>query len=424
MELLMHSLIRNKPFLALFGTQFLGAFCDNFFRAALVTLITYSLKDYSEIETSFLVTSAFGLFTLPFFLFSPIAGQVADLYDKSIIIQWVKGSEILIVSLSSYGFIYKDPYLLLIGLFCMTIPSAFFGPAKYGLLPKILSKDELLSGNGYIEAGSFFAVMLGTLCGAVMIQWKISLSFLSFQLIFLSLIGFLISLYLPPRPKSHPHFKIRLSWSAEIGHLIGFVKNDKQVLQSLMCISWFWLIENVLLTQLPDFSVKVLHATENIFIFFLLLFTVGHGLGASLCGWMFKGKIKASYVPLFALIMVPLLLDIADFRFPLSSTPLSFMIFINSIQGLRLATDFFCFAFIGGVYIVLLYTFIQVHVASEHRSQVMAFSNILNAGFIVVSSLLSFCLLSLNVPLSSLLLIITGGQLIITIFVAKMLLKK
>lgn len=422
----MHSLIKNKPFLALFGTQFLGAFTDNFFRASLVTLITYYLNNHSDIERSFLVSSAFGLFTLPFFIFSPIAGQIADRYDKSIIIRCVKGSEILIVGLSSYGFIHEDPYLLLVGLFCMTIPSAFFGPAKYGLLPNILSQEELLSGNGYIEAGSFLAVMLGSLCGVMMIQWKISFFFLSFQLIFLSFLGFLISLYLPIRSQSRPYFKIRLSWISEIRHLLRFVKNDERIMKSLFCISWFWLIENVLLTQLPDFSIKVLNAKENIFIFLLLLFTVGNGLGAGLCGWIFKGKIKTRYIPIFSLIMIPLLLDIADFKFSSSSSSpsLSLMAFLSSVQGLRITFDFFCFAFIGGIYIVLLYTFIQVHVSPEHRSQVIAFSNILNAGFIIFGSVFSFCLLSLNVPISTLLLLMSGGQLIITIYVTRILIKK
>src|SRR3984957_8302607 len=178
----MENIRQNKPFWALFSVQFLGAFNDNFFRTALITLITYHLTTYSETAKSLFVSAAFGLFMLPFFIFSPLAGQMADAFDKAKIIRGVKIAELLIVSLSAYGFIHKNPYFLLAALFCMGIHSAFFGPAKYSILPDILSKQNLLKGNGYIEAGTFFAIMLGTLGGALMIHLEVSLYIVSIQL--------------------------------------------------------------------------------------------------------------------------------------------------------------------------------------------------------------------------------------------------
>ena len=175
----MTTLAKNKPFWALFGTQFLDAFNDNFFRTAFVTLITYHLTIYSETSKSLFVSAAFGLFMLPFFLFSPLAGQLADRFEKTKIIRFVKLAEILIVGLSAYGFTHQNPYFLLAALFCMGTHSAFFGPAKYSLLPAILSPETLLKGNGYIEAGTFLAIMGGTLTGALMIHWDVSLTVLS-----------------------------------------------------------------------------------------------------------------------------------------------------------------------------------------------------------------------------------------------------
>jgi len=308
--------LQNKPFWALFGTQFLGAFNDNFFRTAFVTLITYHLVAYSETAKSLFVSAAFGLFMLPAFLFSPLAGQLADRYDKSIIIRWVKVSEVFIVSLSAYGFIQKDPYFLLAALFFMGAHSAFFGPVKYSILPDILPQEKLLSGNGYIEAGTFLAIMLGTLCGALMIHLHISLSFLSFQFLFIALLGVVFSWQIPAILPRSPGLKINMSWSGQIKKLSRYVRKDVRVLRAIISISWFWLVGTILLSQLPPFAKDVVRVEESVFIFLLLLFTLGIGVGSILCNWLFKAEITTKHVPVLAFLMIPLLYDISSFGSP------------------------------------------------------------------------------------------------------------
>lgn len=417
----MKNITKNKPFWALFGTQFLGAFNDNFFRTALITLITYHLTIYSEMEKSLFVSAAFGLFMLPFFLFSPLAGQCADAFDKSKIIRIVKIAEVFIVGLSAYGFITRNPYFLLAALFCMGVHSTFFGPTKYSILPDLLPKSQLLQGNGYIEAGTFLAIMFGTLCGAMMIHLEVPLIYVSLQLLCIALLGLLTSWLIPPIAQASRRLKIHLNWPIEMKRLYRYAHRDRHVFKAILGIAWFWLVGTILLSQLPSLAQGVLKLEESVFILLLLLFTIGIGVGSILCNWLFKGKITTKYIPLLSFLMIPLLFDISTFTKPMGTTPLSLASFLSSFQGLRLTFDILALSFVGGLFIVPLYTFIQAQVFPSRRSQVMAYSGILNAGFMLMASVISFCLLSLNFSISSLIFLCGLGQIVITIYMLTIL---
>lgn len=413
----MKNIWKNKPFWALFGVQFLQAFNDNFFRTTLITLITYHLTIYSKLEKSLFMSAAFGLFMLPFFIFSPLAGQLADAYDKSKIIRSVKIAEILIVIISAYGFIEKNPYFLLGTLFCMGIHSSFFGPAKYSIMPDLLPHENLLKGNGYIEAGTFFAIMLGTLSGALMIHMEISPYVVVFQLVCIAILGLMISFLIPIVPRAAPHLKIHLDWVFEMKRLYTYASHDTRVFKAAVSIGWFWLVGTLFLSQLPPLAAGTLKLGEGVYIFLLLGFTTGIGFGSVLCSWLFKGEITTKYVPLLAFLMIPVLFDIASFREPFASTTTNLSSFVTSFHGLRLMADILSLSFMGGLFIVPLYTFIQSEVLAKQRSQIIAFSNILNAGFMVFVSIFSFCLLNLNFSISTLIFLCAIGQIGMTLYV-------
>lgn len=420
----MTSLLKNKPFWALFGTQFLGAFNDNFFRTSLVTLITYHLTIYSETAKSLFISAAFGLFMVPFFVFSPLAGQLTDRFDKSRIIRLVKAAEIVIVGLSIYGFTHQNPYFLLGALFCMGVHSTFFGPAKYSLLPEILPPQDLLKGNGYIEAGTFLAIMLGTLWGALMIHQNLSPIFLSTQLFLIALAGFLMSWQIPSLPPKAPNLKIHWSWVFEMKRLFKFTKKDPQIFKATIGISWFWFVGTLLLSNLPSFAKNVLGVEETVFIFLLFLFTTGIGAGSIVCNWILKGEITTKYVPLLAFLMVPFLYDLSHFTSPLILGSPGLFFFLTSFQGLRLVIDIFGLSFLGGIFVVPLYSFIQASVIPSHLSQVIALSNIFNSGFMVLASLFSFGLLSLGVSIPWLIFFTAFGQLGVTFYMVRGSFKK
>lgn len=413
--------LKNKPFWALFGTQFLGAFNDNFFRTSLVTLITYHLTIYSETTKSLFISAAFGLFMLPFFVFSPLAGQLTDRFDKSKIIRLVKAAEIIIVGLSVYGFIHEDPYFLLSALFCMGVHSAFFGPAKYSLLPELLASQDLLKGNGYIEAGTFLAVMSGTVWGALMVHSNLSPCLLGFQLFFIALVGFLVSWKIPSLPSNAPNLKIRWSWVFEMKRLLEFTSDHPKIYKAIIGISWFWFVGTILLSNLPSLAKSVLGLEEGVFIFLLFLFTLGIGIGSLLCHRILKGEITIKQAPFLAFLMGPFLLDLSSFQSPLEFAPVGLFSFLTSFQGLRLSFDLFGLSFLGGVFVVPLYVFIQAHVIPSRLSQVIALGNIFIAGFMVLASLFSFALLSLGFSISWLIFLTAFGQICVGLYMLQIL---
>jgi acyl-[acyl-carrier-protein]-phospholipid O-acyltransferase/long-chain-fatty-acid--[acyl-carrier-protein] ligase len=413
----MENITKNKPFWALFGTQFLGAFNDNFFRAALITLITYHLTIYSETEKSLFISAAFGLFMLPFFLFSPLAGQCADAFDKAKLIRLVKMAEVVIVGISTYGFMTQNPYFLLGALFFMGTHSAFFGPTKYSVLPDLLSKDTLLQGNGYIEAGTFFAIMLGTLGGSMMIHLKIPMEYIGLQMFGIALLGLVTSFFIPPIPLGSKRLKINFDWLFEMKRLYVYGHYNKRVFKAILGIAWFWLVGTILLAQLPSLAQGVLNVEERVFILLLLLFTLGIGLGSILCNQLLKGEITTKYVPLLSFLLIPFLFDLSSFHGPMGETTLSLATFLMSFQGLRLTFDILSLSFVGGLYIVPLYAFIQAHVFPSRRSQVMALSSILNAGFMVLASVFSFFLLSIGLSIPFLIFLCGIGQIAVTLYI-------
>jgi acyl-[acyl-carrier-protein]-phospholipid O-acyltransferase/long-chain-fatty-acid--[acyl-carrier-protein] ligase len=409
----------NRGFWSLFGTNFFGTFNDNFFRTALITLITYHLTNFTSTYKVLFVSSSFGIYMLPFFLFSPLAGQLSDLIDKSKVIRVVKITEIIIMAVSTFGFMAQDPYFLLIALFFLGVHTTFFNPVRFSILPDMLHRNQLLLANGYMEGGNFFSIMLGTLFGALVIHLEFPMFSVGLLMIFVAMVGFVFSLSVPKIAISSPSFKLRFSWMKEMKLLYSYAHQEKGVIRSIICISWFWLLGGVLLAQLPNLSKEVLNLSEPVFIFLLLLFTIGIGAGSIACNLLFKGEITIKHVPLFSLIIIPLLFDIASFRSAFDTNPLSLASFLSTFQGLELTFDFLVISFVGGLFVVPLYAFIQTHVPASRRSQVIAFNNIINAGFMVVSSFASFCLLAIGLSVPALIFITAVGQVILTIYLTQ-----
>src|SRR5262245_4422153 len=159
-------LLTMRCFLPLFVTQSLGAFNDNLFKTAMVMLVTYHLYQDPAHEASFNAIAG-GLFILPFFLFSALAGQLADAHDKARIIRIIKTAEIFIMIAGAIGLLIGSTPLLLLALFAMGVHSSFFGPIKYAILPQHLHDEEVLGGTGLVEAGTYGAVLVGTIAGGL-----------------------------------------------------------------------------------------------------------------------------------------------------------------------------------------------------------------------------------------------------------------
>src|SRR5215218_8388679 len=189
-------LLRARRFAPLFATQFLGAFNDSLFKQAVVLFVTYQL--YSDAAKEFQFSAiAQGLFILPFFLFSALAGQLADDHDKSRLIRIVKLAEIGIMILGGAGIMLANIPLMLAAVCAMGIHSTFFGPIKYAILPQHLHKDEVLGGTGLVEAGTYIAILLGTILAGVLASKP---AVAAGATIALAGLGFLAGRQVPPAP--------------------------------------------------------------------------------------------------------------------------------------------------------------------------------------------------------------------------------
>ncbi|RYF03367.1 MAG: MFS transporter, partial [Oxalobacteraceae bacterium] len=166
------ALLRQRRFAPFFWTQFLGAFNDNVFKTALLTIITYDALTWTTTDVGLLNNLIPGLFILPFLLFSATAGQLADKYEKSRLTRFVKVLEIAIMAVAAVGWLTHSLWVLVAAVVGMGLHSTLFGPVKYAYLPQQLRADELVGGNGVIEMGTFVGILLGEILGAVLVLHK------------------------------------------------------------------------------------------------------------------------------------------------------------------------------------------------------------------------------------------------------------
>lgn len=371
----------------MFATQFLGAFNDNLFKNALVVLITYKLAAGAD-NAALQVTLAGGLFILPFFIFSATAGQLADKFDRARLTRNLKCTEFMITLIASAGFYFSHASFLMFVLFGLGVQATFFGPIKYALLPQHLKEDELIAGNGFVESGTFLAILLGTILGGLMVLQPGGTLWVSAGLVLVAIAGYIASRYIPESPPPEPTLAISWNIVAATWRMIGFSRRNRRVFLSILGISWFWLLGATLLTQFPPLAKSVLFSDETVVTLFYTAFSLGIGIGSMLCARISRGKISARAVPFAAIGMS---LAIADCAFVCSTwtaqsdTLLGMMEFLAS-GGWRITLDLVLVSAFGGLFVVPLYALMQHESDKAHLARVIAANNILNALFMVISS--------------------------------------
>lgn len=383
----------KRSFFALFCTQYLGAFNDNFFRTAMATFITYKVTTISPGHKSVIVSLAVALFMLPFFLFSALAGELADKYRKDILIKATKVLEVVIVFLAALGFLTTNVPLLLGVLFLMGTQSSFFGPVKYSILPDILQENQLIAGNGIIEAGTYAAILQGTIFGGIIIAANELL--LPGIMLAVAIIGVGSSLLIPAQKPANAALKVDKNFLRSTWKNMAFAKQDHDIFLCILGISWFWLLGTALIAQMPSLAHDILNGTPGLFTFLLTLFSCGIGVGSLLCQFLVKGEITSKYVPISALVMTLFLADLAcaTSGYVASAIPADYKMFLMSFAGKRITVDLLGFAVCGGLYIVPLNAMLQSLATEEVRSRVIATNNIINSLFMVLGS--GFCALLL-----------------------------
>jgi len=418
------SLLRQRRFLPYFLTQLLGAFNDNVYKNALVALIAYSaLRSDAPAgggNDGLLINLAAGLFILPFFLFSAFAGQVAERYEKSLLLRRIKLAEIGIM-LAGAAALFSGSVTAMIGvLFLMGLQSTFFGPIKYSILPQHLRRDELVGGNGLVELGTFLAILLGTIAGTQVITrvpgsvWPVSA-----VLLLVALAGWFSSRAIPPAPATAPGLALRFNPVAETWRLVRDTARERVVFQSILAISWFWFMGATYLAQFPVYARDVLGGDANAFTLLLATFSVGIGAGSLLCSRLSHRRLEIGLVPLGAMGITLFGLDLvlatpdAPFGTSLGIGPL-----LSQAAAWRVLVDIAMIGVSGGFFIVPLYALIQTEAPPERLSRTIACNNIMNALFMVVSALAAMLLLGAGLSIATLLLLmaIANGLVAIHVF--------
>lgn len=417
-------LLATRRFLPLFVTQALGALNDNLFKNALAALIIYRIAEAAGLNGQILVTIAGGIFILPFFLFSATAGQLADKFEKSKMIRWIKAAEVVIMGLGAASFWYGDVYLMMAVLFFMGVQSSFFGPLKYSILPDHLAKGELIGGTALIEAGTFLAILLGTIAGGLLIRGDQGSMIVSVSVVGLAFVGLAASFTIPNAPAPQPALKLNPNILGETWKIVRRAFEKRDIFLSIMGISWFWLVGATFLAQFPAFSKHVIGGDETVFTLFLALFLVGIGLGSLLCNSILKGAISAKYVPFGAVGMTIFIADLymASRGYEVASPGLiDAWAFLRDSGNWRIIFDLVAIAVCGGLFIVPLYTILQTRSDESHRSRVIAANNIINALFMVIGALAATAMLASGLEVPQVFFVLAFGNGIAAIYVCGLL---
>lgn len=402
-------LLRTRRFLPFFVTQFLSAFNDNIFRFAMVILLKYQAGLTQEVS-QLLTTLAAGIFIFPFFLFSALAGQLADKFEKSNLIQWIRFSEIPLMVLAGIGFYLKSPALLLTVLFLMGTKSSFFGPLKYSILPEHLRRDELIGGNGLVEMATFLAILLGTIIGGLLIAEQGGRMQVSGLVLVLAVTGYVASRFIPLAPARVPELAVNPNFVGEIFRVARAAAAIPPVIISIIGISWLWFLGATFLAQFPNFARDVLGGDEGVATLFLFSLSAGIGVGSLLCNRLLKGLISARLAPLMLFVIAAFCIELflaASAWQPLPEGKLMAVgEFLARFGGWRILFDLFVIAVAGGIYIVPLYSILQTRSGEQVRARMIAANNIINSLFMVVSAAGAIGLFALGLTVTDIFLTI------------------
>ena len=415
-------LLKVRRFLPLFLTQFFGAFNDNLFKTALGVIIIYTMS--TNAHPQILNTLAAVVFISPFFLFSALAGQLADKYEKSQLIRYIKIAEIALMGLVGVGFALHSMFLLMLSLFLIGTQATFFGPLKYSILPDQLAKNELIAGNAYIEAGTYLAILLGMILGNELAGFDAGPLLVSIAVLVVAGLGFAASLYIPPAKIADPDIKINFNLVEETSSIVRNTFKNGELAMSILGISWFWALGFTYITQIPTYTKNVLNAEVSVVTLFLTFFTLGIGFGSFLCNRLLKGQIHATYVPLAALGMSIFGVDLviaSAHAVTATENLMTLHQFLSHGSSWRIVIDLFLLATCGGVYIVPLYAILQTESDPVYRSRSVACNNIVNTLLMALAAIATIIMFTLHLSVTHVFLVVALSNLLVSIYICNLL---
>lgn len=378
------SLLTQRRFLPYFTVQALGAFNDNVYRQAIIGLLFF--LGVSSEERTLYTNLAPALFILPYFLFSGIAGQIAERMEKQRLIVVTTTMEIFIMATAAIGFMTSNMTVLLVALFGTGLQSALFGPVKYSILPSVLKPEELTGGNGLVEMGTSISILCGMIYGGLVFQvagsWGPEAAAVS--VIALAVFGNLVARTIPRVDAGDPSLKVNWNPLPENLAVWKLTRRTPAVRNAVLGVSWFWFVGTMLTAQLPTYAEVNLGGAQELYIFALALFSVGVGVGSLLCEKLSARTVEIGLVPLGALGISVFMLDLYFARSgPATASGLDMAAFLAAPGSWRIVMDLTGIGLFVGFYVVPLFALIQSRSPRNELSRVIAGMNIQNAAFIV-----------------------------------------
>ncbi|MFW0776666.1 MAG: MFS transporter [Rickettsiales bacterium] len=421
LENLKYSLFLKRRFWPIFVATFLGAFNDNLLRSGLIVLIAYSAQKGITLPTSpeILVTICSALLVVPIFIFSSLAGSLADKHEKSRLVVFTKCAELLIMAGAFYGFATNNIYLLMVLLFFSGTHTAFYSPIKFSILPDHLQSGELLAGNGFMAGGSYLAVLMGAVAGGLLVEMPDNA--IGYAAVILALIGFIASLFIPASTRANPDGHIDLNLWRGTCDIIKYAWADKKALHTIFALSWIMLVSFMYMSQFANYAQSVMQANNEVYILFLTLFSVGIAIGSILCDTLLKGEISAKLTPYAALgITIFTCVMVFATSQPEHEGLLDITAFLNSTHAWPVIGSMLMVAICGGIYMVPLYALLQSRAEDQFRSRVIAASNMSDSIFMTLAALVSALLLLAGLTIKDLFLLVAALNLMVVWYARKL----
>jgi acyl-[acyl-carrier-protein]-phospholipid O-acyltransferase/long-chain-fatty-acid--[acyl-carrier-protein] ligase len=377
---MLRSLMTSRRFAPLFWCQFFSAFNDNVLKNALVFLILFKVGGTSA---AMLVTVAGALFVAPPLILSGLGGQWADRYDKAQVAQRLRLAEVAAAVFSVSGFVLSSLPLLFVALVLFSTVAALFGPVKYGMLPDQLRPEELPTGNALVEGGTFLAILLGTIAGGWAAADDHAVAY-GVAVTGFAALSWGASLLIPPTGEGERTLAIDRNLFRSTGQLVRHLRADGRLWSCGLFVSWFWLTGAVTLTLLPILVKANLQGSETAMTAALAVFSIGIGVGSGLASWLSAGRVILLPTVIAAVLLGLFSLDLAigSARFVPEAVLGASDLFLHG-AGLHAAIDLFGIAVSGGLFIVPVFTAVQVWSTPEDRARNIGAVNILSAGFMV-----------------------------------------
>ena len=406
-------LLKKRRFLPLFATQFLGAFNDNLFKTSMVLFATYQIFSDPALESNFNALAT-GLSILPFFLLSALSGQLADTTDKARIIRLVKTAEIAIMAVGAAGLMLARMGRTQIGMALMLgaivllgIHSTFFGPIKYAILPQHLEEDEVLAGTGLVEAGTYLAILTGTVAAG----W-LSAEAAAVAVLCVAGIGWLTARMVPAAPRLGPPLTVNFNPLTSSWHLISATLHIPRLFLAICAISFFWTIGSVLIIIFPPLAKNYFTADAGVASLMIAIFSVGVAIGSIVINTMLKGAISARYAPASVLGMAAFVVGFSllarQFQGAGPDELYTVAEFARHPQAAWVAISLLGIAITGGMFVVPLYAFLTTTVTKDQTARTVAANNVVNSGAMTIGALAVLGITALGVSPADMLLLVAA----------------